>query len=1224
MQWLYRTSNYGTVRHSHHAAPNAKRSVLRELGIRRSQPLNFPIPIVEDDFTKLVRLNFERLQDAGRQNLAAKVGIDSKLDQEFRGVESQSGWVSNSVGTPAKESRSPNIRHLPTIKHSSDGNGLSVPKTNSADDVKAKIDRDVDDLLQTFRDLQREIPGVALPTNHIKLWRYDTGLQSPSRGRLSCRNVLRSNHHSQKRDFATLGQLKGNLADTAFSGNTRAVKPRSQAFHRRWPGQSSNYSSSKIGIRSNLQDWADANEGETPAGLTCRRPPLHGSQYAQNIISQAGEDDVTNGHDMDNIDEEDRDQMDQMQLTGGIDDYSSDVSLSGRFYRRGDLVGALHHQGRLAIFFKNFLRHDCLLYTEDGQWMVCKRYAITFRVPRYVDPRLLGDLLPYMTNLESVESIDTTQLIKSQSPPRVFGQRAREKIAMFRNKAEAVYRLHADRIDRTYDILAPHSTERGCKICTLEEICVGLFGGGLDTQSAPELMWIIHRHVSRQECISLVRTRMVIGTMYCFIPSDHAKKLQTVQRWARHHQLSRAQFPHSPKFKHTDRSRSSEATRIERFAKKASYLVTQSRDHMRVYSRRIPSSHIPQRQLGRRSKSYSNSNFVEFDNNDQLIIDYLRSWALSSVIQHSTTLSSAGPAILRAIGAYDGMILDAETAYTFLQEIGNISNCADPRPYTMPAGLPGYSRLHPYHKLQCEAKEEAQHFKMQDSMIEFRKDWGQLAVYCIDSETTVEFDDGLSIESIPGSTDAWLHVHVANPTAFIKSTSATAHFAANMASTAYLAENRIPMLDAKLVERLSLKGGSPVITFSAKVNASGNILEETVSHGIVHNVYHLTPNQVDEACFSMKNDRQSIVFSVGKPPTQPQIPCNTDRPKRTLNEENASELRRIQDLTSRGENLADSARAVNHSYRKADRSITETRTIQHYARSFETQHADSCSVDNSLNDPFMSVLVAEPPYSLASDTVATLMILAGKIAGRWCMKRNIPAPFRGFVPNPEPAVTQDLAVKDRVNYLKAAVDVADLRARLEQLSAIGIVSWSASPVEHPFMRGAAYVQATSPLRRYGDMLLHWQIESFLTLERERGPAATTANAQNSLTFSHSMVQHACQQLAVRQHQLHELEVRNRAHWFAAAMCRSFYKGDGDIPHSFPVVLSILVNSGLKSVLKGQMLATSETVEFDCDDAHLGPGLRFQLEDIWEVEIKEISLYHAKIFVTPLRLLQRKS
>ena len=99
--------------------------------------------------------------------------------------------------------------------------------------------------------------------------------------------------------------------------------------------------------------------------------------------------------------------------------------------------------------------------------------------------------------------------------------------------------------------------------------------------------------------------------------------------------------------------------------------------------------------------------------------------------------------------------------------------------------------------------------------------------------------------------------------------------------------------------------------------------------------------------------------------------------------------------------------------------------------------------------------------------VAEMMILTGQIAGEYGTEHNLPLPYRGQ-PQPELPSEEELlklpAGPTRFCALRSCMPRSEM---------------SMSPIRHASLGLESYVQVTSPIRRYTDLLSHFQIKAHL-------------------------------------------------------------------------------------------------------------------------------------------------
>ncbi|MDB9520603.1 ribonuclease R [Dolichospermum circinale CS-1225] len=105
--------------------------------------------------------------------------------------------------------------------------------------------------------------------------------------------------------------------------------------------------------------------------------------------------------------------------------------------------------------------------------------------------------------------------------------------------------------------------------------------------------------------------------------------------------------------------------------------------------------------------------------------------------------------------------------------------------------------------------------------------------------------------------------------------------------------------------------------------------------------------------------------------------------------------------------------------------------------------------------------------SLSRQLVAEMMILAGEVAARYGQTHNIPLPFRG---QPQP----ELPPEEELLQLPAGFVRSCAMRRCMPKSEMSI-----TPMRHAGLGLDTYTQATSPIRRYSDLLTHFQLKAHL-------------------------------------------------------------------------------------------------------------------------------------------------
>lgn len=128
----------------------------------------------------------------------------------------------------------------------------------------------------------------------------------------------------------------------------------------------------------------------------------------------------------------------------------------------------------------------------------------------------------------------------------------------------------------------------------------------------------------------------------------------------------------------------------------------------------------------------------------------------------------------------------------------------------------------------------------------------------------------------------------------------------------------------------------------------------------------------------------------------------------------------------------------------------------------------------SINMPEAMIKVKDDDISIdilddssSRQLVAEMMILAGEVAARYGQTHNIPLPFRGQ-PQPELPPEEEL-----LQLPPGFVRFCAMRRCMPKSE------MSINPVRHAGLGLDTYTQATSPIRRYSDLLTHFQLKAHL-------------------------------------------------------------------------------------------------------------------------------------------------
>ncbi len=316
---------------------------------------------------------------------------------------------------------------------------------------------------------------------------------------------------------------------------------------------------------------------------------------------------------------------------------------------------------------------------------------------------------------------------------------------------------------------------------------------------------------------------------------------------------------------------------------------------------------------------------------------------------------------------------------------------------------------------------------------EVRRDFGRLAVYTIDDESTREIDDGLSLEILSDGREK-LWVHIADPTRWVRPGDLLDLEARRRATSVYLPTGSIPMFPPVLATGpMSLVPGqlNCALSFSALLTPEGAIEQYEVTASLVRTVYPVSYEEADP------------LIATGEEPV----------------------LSRLYEIALKRRDYRHSQGAVTIDLPEAQVKVSNGEV-----------HLEL------LGESASRVLVSE------------MMILVGDITARLATQAELPIPFRSQTP-------PDLPSPEELLRLPAGPVREFAICRCMQRGEVGVY-----PNRHGGLGLDAYAQATSPIRRYSDILVHFQLKAHLrgeppplTIESLKELLATIDNAGYEVT-----------------------------------------------------------------------------------------------------------------------------
>ncbi|KAH6909178.1 ribonuclease II [Coprinopsis sp. MPI-PUGE-AT-0042] len=370
-----------------------------------------------------------------------------------------------------------------------------------------------------------------------------------------------------------------------------------------------------------------------------------------------------------------------------------------------------------------------------------------------------------------------------------------------------------------------------------------------------------------------------------------------------------------------------------------------------------------------------------------------------------------------------------------------------------------------------------------DPLESVRRDWGTLRAYVIDDATAKELDDAVSVEPLEKEKGCyWLHVHIANPTAVLPPTHALAKRALREGSTEYGMHRTVPLFPESLTHHpqygwslgSTLETGQParVLTFSAKVNEDGEILDYAVRAGLLKDIRVLSYEFVDK------------VLGYEAPQHLPfgDLGSKERAPERQSESNERKDLRLL-------EKIAEGFRKR----RVRDEVLVQARYFNEIAfggfpkgtmtPNLKTLQEFKGFLELTKYKTFHPDVMEQGSHGL----VAEAMKIASRVASRFALQHDTEM-IRRAVGAP---VFADEAKRQQALALRSegstSISIQDFVPLVDSLPA---GEYTLEPKAHCAVgvpEGEGYVRVTSPLRRSLDLVSHWQLHHALLRGKEPNP-----------------------------------------------------------------------------------------------------------------------------------------
>ncbi|KAI6785874.1 Mitochondrial protein cyt-like protein [Emericellopsis cladophorae] len=879
----------------------------------------------------------------------------------------------------------------------------------------------------------------------------------------------------------------------------------------------------------------------------------------------------------------------------------------------GDLVEMRSSSSRTPVFavYLGFIASRHHFYGQQGRWIMSTGFTSLFTVSNFASQAEIQPILDSLPRVNSTEEFDEAR-INDRGPPRAVGMALIEKMHNFMTEANTVRLQNLDKLDRIRQLVA---AETHTKYLSLFEIADMLLPASLkkDGKFPATALFAVHTTLFSDEIIF----RPLSPSSDCHrrdhlfevFPTTMADVLATVSTIVRHYWVVTDKFPLE-----SQEGVLSKCGALNHFINRCRRLILKYRERRASVNGYI----VP-------SEKESIVGDLEWtsDRGHQQIIQFLQWWASYDLFEPGSRYSTYGSTILRATGLYPDRYLDQSTAWTFLQELGIIPLWEVPSRYRV--RFPG-TDIVVGGGISRNDEPKVKESLREDIAAEYRHGRDQQRVFCIDSPEAILIDDGVSLKPTDKSDEFWISIHAADPASVIRPDSPLSKYMELIPENIYLHGHFQAMLSGQdgggpdkaiqdLVQKYSLSTGSPALTFSAKVNMAGDVLAHKIEPTVLSDVTYLDPEDVAAFCLEPRPppmQKQELV--VGKKPATDTLPSGALASSRKMSK------------------AADLAQPDKESLLTLYR-LAEALKRKRVEKGATPYFPPGTSVDVvfppvKTNSKLPSGLIQRPgdPYIRAHtaddhncSVVGNLMVLAGEVAARWAHERKLPVPYRRDVSSARyDEVRKFVSEQVYPDVEKGIAPDFDKIARV--LVMTGGVQLSTDPGPHFMMGIDMYTKTTSPLRRFSDLIAHWQIHAALAkehrLQRPLDPAQDDLNA--ILPFPEADLKNTLALLHMRE-KMARVVSRGEKDWILMALARA-HRFDGTAPGKLRFTVTSRWKSGVIGTLDLFKLRATMRVQDMNNKALL---MKVHVGDQFDVELLNVDPYQGTVEVTALDYIPRE-
>jgi hypothetical protein len=1065
---------------------------------------------------------------------------------------------------------------------------------------------------------------------------YSSDAQETSAVRHSAKSHLGRDHEPSQEDHAALSNSSPRRPAINHDGRRNISYSNIRTYHKQTEASIPSHSNllppeAPGSIRGKLRLWQEEHGKDMEELFKDKLPAAEqfDDDTSNNLTRLGDMNDLRRKSD----DNDDESQAAAYFARSQVEDLEDDAT-DPRFLLMGDLVEIeftnSEKESMLAVYVRR-MGPQAQFYTMQGRWLHVPERTVQYTIPGWVSPKLVEPLLKYLpddTKIQDMDALNQDAYVNDLSVPRHVAAPLVSRMVAFNRESLEIYRKHASTLDRAHDILAHKDDLRYGSLVSAATTLLKMPSDKLPLTA----LFTVRKALMHAGFAFNVDRRSHRMTGYLQIRSkEQVRMVDEVRRWLREWQDDLATTASMTKKQKERHSPSKGAAIVIRFIELAKAIVIKSRETREATKLGNIGPSKVKYEITETQDAVKLHSDTQFNSQDQELVRFMEAWSCSNMFLGLPRISSLPPTILQATGLYDDHSLNMQTGYLFLQELGTILPYENRVRFDQHLLLPSSQHSKPLQNLMNNLLNMQSNPNFTDSMADIRHDWGDLPVYCIDGASAQEIDDGLSVERAnPADSENpewWVHIHIANPTAFFDRDHPLAKMARHMGETIYTPERTYMMLPRWATQRhFSLAKERPCLTFSAKLNENGEKLENKIRAGFIRNVHRLTPEETNELV-GLKRDfkLEPIDLTVGgtPPPSKKRVSAVPN-----MNEKNIDDLKTLQKLAEKRQAVRKSSGGVFFDSHKPEMSVWQSWKNTGLA----WDHPHRRGARTVEGDPVINMQTRGlTNWFAAGDNVLDIlvremMLLACNVSTEWCADRQIPTIYRGAVPkpdSPEPKQFCEPAMKKNNGELPLHIGIDYIKTQ-------GSVILSTKPLRHNLLGMNHYGKVTSPLRRYGDMILHWQIEAALRKEAQTGKSLLSSGTSLSgvkpdrsfLPFSSETLQTIMLGLQPREYMITRAKAYADTFWISMLMFRAHHFGEAKLP--FETCHAYISTKPWQQT--GSVIAICEEINVSCEmmrPEKLGAGLsEAQAGDRWECTISEVNVFRRTITLKPFRLASR--